>query len=144
MDKQDGASEVTSEIANGIGDPIEGTGLPVSYFKSGELAVAAVAEERRKQGNHHGLGVALPRFLEDPLDPREVRLVAGDRFQCPLPVVDEEVVAVPGHVHGAEDDVFVRPEGVFDHVVEFGHIGLPGEFDGIGAETPIGGEETSF
>ena len=114
---------------------------PASYGEPGEFAIAPVVKHPRMQRNHNGFRVAPLRFGKDSFDPLNIGLVSGNGFERTLPIVDKEVVVRSGHVHGAEDDLFVPPEGILNHLFEFGDVRLPRERDGIAAKTLVSRKE---
>ena len=129
--------EFGTEIANGQNDPMERAVHPASYSEPGEFAIAPVVKHPRMQRNHNRFRVAPLRFGKDSFDPLNIGLIAGHGFQRALLIVDKEIVVRTGHVHGAEDDFFVRPDGILNHLFEFRDVCLPRELDGIATKTLV-------
>ena len=114
---------------------------PATYGEPGKFTIAPVVKHTGVQRNHNGFRIAPLRFGKDSFDPLNIGLVSGGGFQRPFANVDIEVVIRPGHMHGAEDDFFVRPDGILNHLVELRDVCLPRERDGIAAKTLVSREE---
>ena len=129
--------EFGTEIANCQHNPIERAVRPATYGEPGEFTIAPVVEHSGMQRNLNGFRVAPLRLGKDSFDPLNIGFVSGDGFQRALPIIYKEVVVRSGHVHGAEDDLFVRSDGILNHLVEFRDVRLPRERDGIATKTLV-------